>query len=418
MSLGNLSFKLDWLSVSVPVYDDEVLYPIRKINAFLSAFRLQNVTQQQLVEANQGRNFYDRSLFVGYGVQLLFCRSYDKPEKQRQGIMLDFTGQCCTEYCRNLLLVGSSIEEVLKDVFDCVSGVRITRIDLALDIKEAKTKEVTPRGLKIRLDKRNVKMSSKKYNWIEAHDLGYDDTTGETLYVGRRGSVALLRVYDKAKERKYHHGDSWLPSNLFWVRWEWELRGEYATNLIKGVLENSEEVENALQVAFANVTLMKFRPLATASQVNSKRYKTAEIATEGYSGSVVKDIVPLWYVELIQGLEGKRVKVAYTKNQTLVGMANWLSRSVASALVKALAIHQKQGGDAYAFLSHILMEGKSKYLSDDKKKEAVRKVLDNYDNFHEKPPEQNYLITELLKELDIELNETLYPLEIDGTDEV
>ncbi len=70
----------------------------------------------------------------------------------------------------------------------------------------------------------NVKSASVRYN--------SDGAGGSSLYFGSRSSDCMLRIYDKQVEQEMKTG-SVFP---FWVRWEFELKHEYADNFVKDYL--------------------------------------------------------------------------------------------------------------------------------------------------------------------------------------
>jgi len=107
--------------------------------------------------------------------------------------------------------------ELIKRLYR--QNAKFTRLDIALDIKNG---EFSISKLVEQYEAGNAKTLARKGFVIK--NIG---ETGQTLYIGKRGSRKLLRVYDKAAQ---------LELNGDWVRIELELRKDAANKAVKSLL--------------------------------------------------------------------------------------------------------------------------------------------------------------------------------------
>lgn len=130
------------------------------------------------------------------------------------------------------------LRELLKSIRDL--GGNITRFDLAIDDKGCNFFTIAD-VIDLR-KKGRVVTKTRKVRLIDDYDGLKDD--GTTVYFGKRRSDIMLRIYDKQIEQKNKLRKS-LDSNSAntippWVRWELELKRDYANRAADSLIAGME----------------------------------------------------------------------------------------------------------------------------------------------------------------------------------
>lgn len=233
---NGLSCTVDWLSFT-DVINSDVLLSISEFG----------FSRDEFVESDKGAFGYKKMLLhQGSTIRVL----YDGHEGM--GIHYDCSGSSIRVLYDHFVEFRSSGNvfdsgqgydygeyafdtSILAHLMDLIKHVgHVTRLDLAIDDCPAEYYSVREVYLKVQAQLFVSKFRSWRYV-KDAKDTG--EVTGETIYLGSRCSDIMLRVYDKQLERiaKGVEGAEDLP----WVRWEFELKNEYANvaliDIINGV---------------------------------------------------------------------------------------------------------------------------------------------------------------------------------------
>lgn len=172
----------------------------------------------------------------GYSLARRFVQGVvemSNPDHNRMGVHVVYSAQAL----RVMELEHKFTAMKILD-FHMRKGHHIARLDIAIDLHDS--------GLDIRklfkqCEDSKCQTRSNKYKGIFG-----DENDGDTLYVGSmKKRSKLLRIYDKAKERKIS-GD--------WKRIELELRGKLASQAAKVLLESDDigKVSRSMIRAFAH----------------------------------------------------------------------------------------------------------------------------------------------------------------------
>jgi hypothetical protein len=102
------------------------------------------------------------------------------------------------------------------------SGAQITRLDIAMDVKDGFTAKDAIKRYENGECATRLKVADKVQSITGK---------GDTLYIGRRGGEKMLRIYDKAAEQKV---------DGVWTRVEAELRGATARKVAEKLLERNK----------------------------------------------------------------------------------------------------------------------------------------------------------------------------------
>ena len=217
---------IDWLSFTDVSNTD--------INASLSEF---GFVREDFIDNEKGAFGYKKMLLhTGSSFRVL----YDGNDGM--GFHYDFSGSSMhvlfSKYVDSLYEdtpFGPGLDVDLKILVSLFQKIRllghITRLDLAIDNKVDIFFSL-PELQKILEDCRYV---SKFRSWQLVKDCTTsNELVGATIYLGSRKSDIMLRVYDKQLEQiaKGIEGASDIP----WVRWEIELKNEYANIVLNDFL--------------------------------------------------------------------------------------------------------------------------------------------------------------------------------------
>lgn len=220
---------IDWLSFTDVANSD--------LQASLAEF---GFVPEDFVVAEKGASGYKKMLLHrGSTLRVL----YDGNENM--GYHYDFSGSSIkelfshfTDSMMEMTPFGYGLDMDINILRELLSKIKyighVTRLDLAIDDK------VSPYFTLLELQEilEQQRFISKFRSWQLVKDCTTsNELTGATIYLGSRRSDIMLRVYDKQLEQiaKGVEGAAEVP----WVRWELELKNEYANvalvDLLKGI---------------------------------------------------------------------------------------------------------------------------------------------------------------------------------------
>lgn len=199
-----LETAIDWLRFSVPV---EV--PIELVLPDGPAWRL-------MPEKLAPLPYYTHALALATGGRVDWNER--RPEQKR---LLTWTGSDL----RGLELVGLDPREIVR-VAAAWPEVRFTRIDLAIDVRNA---EADAYDLHTSFIQGRVKTHVQECQRTDRHTR-HAVRNGATVYLGSRTSERFLRCYDKAAEQGVSED---------WTRLELELKRAQARRAVRGLLDST-----------------------------------------------------------------------------------------------------------------------------------------------------------------------------------
>lgn len=184
------SFSVDWLSITLPYGNENSFFPQFNFGFPPDAW-----------SGGKGLHGYTQCIKHPYGIMVM--SNSNRPE---MGTHMVLSGRALSEIAKHNI-TGLSLAKWAID-----HGCKITRMDLAIDVKE---QYISPDEL---FYAPRLKVSTgkpKQENFNKGKERGF------TIYVGSRSSEKFMRVYDKAAEQG-------LPDDVLWTRFELELKGDAA----------------------------------------------------------------------------------------------------------------------------------------------------------------------------------------------
>lgn len=234
---NGLSCTIDWLSFS-DIMSPDVLSSIAEFG----------FSRDEFVESDKGAFGYKKMLLhQGSTIRVL----YDGQEDM--GIHYDCSGSSIRIFYEHFVESRSAPtpfedgvaydyddyafdSSILAHLMDKVKKLgHVTRLDLAIDDCPAEYYSVREVYLKVQAQLFVSKFRSWRYV-KDAKDTG--EVIGETLYLGSRRSDIMLRVYDKQLERIAKGVED--AEELPWVRWEFELKNEYANVALLDIIAGTD----------------------------------------------------------------------------------------------------------------------------------------------------------------------------------
>ena len=228
----SMVYKVDWLALTISDTLDQnseefELLLLENLGYDLADF-----------ESIPGRYFYNSGLTLG-GYVNVYYNSKEKEVHRNSSMSRNyvFTGQGCTD-------LGQKINNDWVGLFEVLTklGVKVTRIDLALDDYKAvldfdKMEQKLKRG--------EYRSSKKSYNVIKEADVN-GDIIGYTIYIGSRSRSAngcyFLRCYDKYAQYK---SKAQLPPEEAlksgkWQRYEISYTKKKAQKIVSKIVEDGQ----------------------------------------------------------------------------------------------------------------------------------------------------------------------------------
>lgn len=226
-----VSFTYDWISATMPQQNVGYIEQALVLGAELDA------------KDDSAKHGYDRSSRYESGALLMWSST-----REDMGVHIVLSGSCLKWMHEH----GQNSQKALLWVGKL--GARVSRIDLAIDVKTS--------GLNmVDLCKPNRLPYKGKGRTPKLTPVG-DEEDGWTIYIGSRSSDKFLRIYDKALEQGDHDED--------WVRIELECKGIVAHYL--GDTLSKTDVGNAYSVCSELVRgMVGFKSEAWGSALSQRR---------------------------------------------------------------------------------------------------------------------------------------------------
>ena len=240
---NELLITLDWLSFTDLTHSNP-MYVCKMLGYSLTDF----------AEQPKGSNGYNKMLRNQAGVRIL----YDG--RDGMGVHVDAPGSAVFDLFEHYQKSRSSVGPfgnayetdsldgaVLSDLFRDVCRIgKATRIDIAIDDKGNQYYSVAE--IEELIEKTAIVSKFRKYN-RELEGSFSSDTTGRTVYLGKRKSDVYIRVYDKQyeqNEKLESQGTELIQ--LPWTRWELEFKHDHTVRIAEFFAKDEKIQEIALGV--------------------------------------------------------------------------------------------------------------------------------------------------------------------------
>lgn len=208
--------QLDWFQVTYDWHD----HPLEMFNSWEGFEWFRGVPPKNNyddgIELVCGAKMYRNAAFKGHGVHFVASGSV----------------------CSNLRQYFGSDDAVLRVLCNVVPR-KVTRMDIANDVLG---KNFVP-FLQDASDKKQIKTRMKPHS---KHQDWQVENGGQSAYWGSPSSELRVRAYDKAAEMRM--------LKLAWTRVEYQMRDDYATNVLKSVIEDRSpmaSIKAALRARFS-----------------------------------------------------------------------------------------------------------------------------------------------------------------------
>jgi len=200
--------------------------------------------------------------------------------------MQGFTGQTCGPISAGfkgdnfIIRVSGNVADKIEDLIPSFTQCKPTRVDYQVTCKLEKPDKGLASRTFAMMEKSNGLQGPKRF-------LAFFTSNSDTLYVGKRTSPVMLRLYDKTPDINIANETKHLPGS-FW-RWEVEYKREYAkvafdawleskirTELIEGTVSSEFLKRGAPSFGSVQVygTTMKSYTAPTTTNSNLKWLKT------------------------------------------------------------------------------------------------------------------------------------------------
>ena len=254
-----ISVKVDQFTLTIlPGQDD------------LHSFGTSNVLQidyaehirSQFEKLTQIRRVFSRAEQLDHGVRnydTVYCYGYQKAQiffkynsnSMANGISIEFKAQALKQYLKAYRIKNKrdiNVHHVLKWLASEFI-IRLSRVDIAIDFYDEDLKvsylDYLIKGDNILIkNKGNRIVPHKKINTI-----GNNGFT-QTIYVNNRKGDSYLRIYDKKEEALSTNGVDYFEALKVedWTRFELELKGTYAHNTTKALIECEDDNDKYLSL--------------------------------------------------------------------------------------------------------------------------------------------------------------------------
>jgi len=256
--------------------------------------------------------FYDCSASVLDGGLVAWCSDDDWAE--RQGVVVDLPGRACAA-------LGDQLVPFLSW---CCDVGKVRRIDVAVDDRRGL---VTFERIRDAHLAGGLVSKAKTCKWVIEHDTRTAERLGWSFYVGTRQSAAMVRIYDKAAERRSKGVDI----DGSWVRVELEAHKDYADSLAREILARGG-VAGVEQIA------AKLR-FCDPSETDSNRWRWD---------------LAIWWSDFLGGVEaGGSLACGEKQVATVDSMERYLLRQVAPTLAALDLVH----GDDTSWIVRLFESG-------------------------------------------------------------
>lgn len=354
-------YKVDWLALTISDELDQngeefELLLLESLGYDLADF-----------ESIPGRYFYNSGLTLGGYVNIYYNIEDEEKDKiiHRNSSMSRnyvFTGQGCTD-------LGKKIDNDWVGLFEALTklGVKITRIDLALDDFHA---VVDFNKMENKLKRGEYRSSKKSYNIIKEADVN-GNIKGHTIYIGSRSRSAkgcyFMRCYDKYAQ--YKTKNQLPPEEAIgsgkWQRYEISYTKKKAELVISKIVEDGQSISSIFQETARDIVEFLVK---NKNSKNKFRWKVCK-----------------WWEDFLDGAE--KAKLGKSDNDVNLGRTlRWLRLSVVPALHLMDELFSAKGIDFYEVLKEIEITEYSKKqnrLRDENKRLTKAELMPYLENFKE-----------------------------------
>ena len=270
--------------------------------------------------------------------------------KATMGVCLEWTGDALRRLESRLSARGLTIYSALSSLWSAYPAVHCARMDVAMDWRAdhpapQAVAGVKPSGLEWLHKQKLARTRAHDWHFDESgHD---DEVRGATLTIAKRSSEWYMRIYDKAKERYWVHGDVWLDPTAFWIRWEQELKGNLAQASFVRLCQTGDLVALGLDLLADKLRIYPANALRGVSYP----------AMVGKKDELITD----WYYELLTMDDRERRHIKIIHKAPYLGVSKL---SYGKSLVAKLVAHAMQGGDPVALVAHWVNQAKYQWLDD------------------------------------------------------
>ena len=291
---------------------------------------------------------------MSYGKIKIFYNEVDEngeaPENRlKMGMAIELSGSACEQLREHANRHNLTLPELLVRVRDEFPKVKCTRLDLCYD-KYDKNRYLTPAAIWKAYERNQI--ISKANNFRNYRSGEYTDSgaqaTGETTYIGT--TPRMLRIYDKAKERYFGHGDKWVNPDDTWIRFEFQFQDVYSVAVFNTIV-SGESMENIF-----------FDYLADFMQIVKHKEKNK------YGHEILrkdrKSLTAYWK-KFVDTPNRKKVNIQRYKEVDVGRRQSWIEKSVSKSFTKQVLAHVLQGGDPVRYINHLIAQGKSRLTTSD-----------------------------------------------------
>lgn len=314
---------IDFLRFSIPNYD------LPKIADFLG------LSIYEFSSESSG------SPFPHYESKVTFANIEVHFSKTHSNALVNLSGQACRQYEEYMNKAeGWQWQSFLIEIIN-LNG-RVSRIDLALDIFD----DLSPSVKKIQDYIKRGQLSTKAHKFVEINSGRISDgiLTGFTVYIG--SSPQILRIYDKAQERRDNVDEIVMGK---WIRWELELTDSKALQTAK-LIGEGKPLNKVMRGILASHYSFK-------TQVKGKK--------EIHNKSRLPNMK--WWNTFIGEIEEIPLRTMREK-PTMSKKKNWVENSVSKSLAMVYQTLEKAYGTELAkvYLNDLLQQGQVKFSDSDK----------------------------------------------------
>lgn len=243
---------IDELTIVLLAHDDVLKNKNRRWNDIASEILYEVEESLNLIDI-LGERILMKKAISGYSVGYTYGNHdfsfaiFYHHQYARMGVLVKFSAQALAYYQEQTNLY---VYEVLQKMQSQIYQVRCSRIDIALDfineginITEIQ-KQYNNKELKIMvMRERNGKIEQI----AKSHSI-HGITEGsefQTIYLGKRDSPLYMRIYDKKHEQISNQGSQCSEAKEYndWVRFELEIKKDYAHDLTEALLKTNCQTE-------------------------------------------------------------------------------------------------------------------------------------------------------------------------------
>lgn len=328
---ASMVYKVDWLALTIPDYrdqnsDDFELLLLENLGYDIAEF-----------ESIPGRYFYNSGLTLG-GYVNIYYNDREKEISRNSSMSRNYvwTGQGCTDLAQKIDSDWVRFFKLLNEL-----GVKITRIDLALDDYHG---VVDFEEMELKLKNKEYRSSKRSYNIVKESDVT-GEIKGYTMYIGSRSRSAkgcyYMRCYDKFAQYK---SKAQLPPEKAietgkWQRYEISYTKTKAQKVVDQIGLNGQALGSVFMETARDI--VEFLTL-DVNQKNKARWKVVD-----------------WWEKFLDGAE--KAKLGDPEKDVDLGrMLRWIRVSVVPALHLLNEISSSKNIDFFEILKSIEIDEYSK----------------------------------------------------------